>query len=254
MRALLGFDIADGAIFDLSRRSTQQAVLRLIRAKKVWYVHMGTPCSVWSIARRGINNLQKARTLEVLGVDFALFTSEVVRECFRCGLKFTVENPATSKIWSFDPIAHLAALPGVFHIDFDMCEFHVNHKKPTRLLTNMISLKSLSKRCSHARSHPALKGSATTKAGAYPPELCRQWAVLAAAECPDAGFGDRSTWDATWLETLEKLVRRRDQLFIPSSVLPGRALRYLRAHQVGFGGCVGTLPAGTHDELDPSPQ
>ena len=54
------FDIKNGPQYDLTRRSTQQWVLSLIRSGRVWAIHLGTPCTIWSVARRGVRNLQKA--------------------------------------------------------------------------------------------------------------------------------------------------------------------------------------------------
>ena len=256
MRVMIGFELGRGARFDLSRRATQQLVLRLIRSKKVWYVHIGVPCSVWSIARRGVKNLHKAGVKETLGVEFALFAAEVVRECHRCSLSYSLENPSTSKIWSFEPIARLAALPGACHVDLHLCRYGFDHRKPIRLLTNLMSLKALSLRCNHSFRHFALQGSATTKSGAYPLQLCNRWSSLVAADCPDAGFGSAASWEHEWSEALEKLVRRREERISSPDIssasgLPGRALKYLRSNDVVFGGSVGNIAAGSHEHLNP---
>ena len=63
--------------FDLSRRPVQLSVLRFIREGRVWGVHCGTPCTIWSQARTVVSNNKKNRKKERLGRLFAAFTREV---------------------------------------------------------------------------------------------------------------------------------------------------------------------------------
>ena len=116
-------DIVFGRQYDLSRRATQRAVLKLIRSGVVWYVHFGTPCCVWSIARTKVTNICKAEQKEQLGLEFALFTAECCRLLSRLSIFFSIENPATSRLWQFGPIASLQSLPSVFFVCFTMCAF-----------------------------------------------------------------------------------------------------------------------------------
>ena len=71
---MVAFEILRGAAFDLTRRTTQQLALGLIRSGWVAYVHLGTPCTVWSVARRGITNWVKARKKEEVSVALTLFS------------------------------------------------------------------------------------------------------------------------------------------------------------------------------------
>ena len=95
------FEIPSGPTFDLSRGGTQSAILQLIRTGRAWAVHLGTACSVWSIARKGVKNIPKAKAKGRLGVEFALFTTALVRECQRCRVKWSIGNPRISLLWSF---------------------------------------------------------------------------------------------------------------------------------------------------------
>ncbi|CAE8674891.1 unnamed protein product [Polarella glacialis] len=70
-------EILNGVQFDLTRHSAQEALLRLLRTGRVWYVHMGTPCTVWSRARHGLTNMARARAKETVGVELALFSVAV---------------------------------------------------------------------------------------------------------------------------------------------------------------------------------
>ena len=106
-------DTLFGPVFDLTHRATQQVVLRWIRNGWVFYIHFGTPCQAWSIARRNIGDFAKARLKELVAVSLALFTAECVRLCHRCGVLWSIENPATSKLRNFSPISSLCGLGGV---------------------------------------------------------------------------------------------------------------------------------------------
>ena len=81
---------------------------------------MGTPCTVWSRARHNIKNLRKAQIKEQPSVATALFTCRVARECLKHNVKFSSENPQTSRLWEFAPIADLFCEPGVFYVKFDI--------------------------------------------------------------------------------------------------------------------------------------
>ena len=270
-------ELALGVEFDLTRRATQQAVLALVRTGKVWAVHLGTPCSAWSIARRGVTNHVKARNKELISVELALFSSELVVECSRCGVRWSIENPSSSKLWSFEPISKLLALPGARFFHFNMCRYGVNHLKPTSLLTDISALEPLSKRCNHAKRHVPLAGSArvigpdgrphwvsaTAAAAAYPLDLCKQWSRLLRDEAPVGASGPQPVWIARWCEDLHGLVRRSrrevgDRRLNAvakvvgderATVFPGTADKYLRKHDVVFGGSVGLIAAGTHAKV-----
>ena len=51
LRCYPDIEVAKGSVFNMIRPSSQRRVLDFIRAGKIWYVHLGTPCCVWS--RRG---------------------------------------------------------------------------------------------------------------------------------------------------------------------------------------------------------
>ena len=152
-------------------------------------MHLGTPCTVWSIARRGIRNWAKARQKEEVSIALTIFSVEVYRECCRCGVGVSIENPLSSKIWEFFLVRELAALPNSRFIAFDLCRFGSEYRKPTGLLTTVAALEQLALRCNHSYRHIPAAGSVrvrdggryrwvarTTLAGAYPPQLCRKWA------------------------------------------------------------------------------
>ena len=130
-------------------------------------------------------------------VEFALFTAEVIRCCHRHGVLWSVENPLSSKLWSFDPISKLHSLPGTADFFFDMCRYGSQFKKPTKILSNIAGLSKLSARCTRDHSHTAAQGTQkvfvdgiskhvrnTTLVGAYPAKLARGWAFLVSRALP----------------------------------------------------------------------
>eukprot|EP00959_Pyramimonas_sp_CCMP1952_P108108 2260037-Pyramimonas_sp.AAC.1 len=88
--------------------------------------------STWfALARRGIKNWERARQQELVGVELAIFSAEVARECQKCRVSWSIENPRGSKIWAFHPICELCRLPGVVKVVLDQCQYSVPWKKPT---------------------------------------------------------------------------------------------------------------------------
>ena len=201
-----GVDNKRGVEFDLTRRSTQSEILRWVRSGLVWFVHIACPCTIWSVARRGIRNFVKARAKEEVGIGLALFAVELIREATRAGVGWSLENPKSSKLWSFPPVSALGSLPGTCVIDCDFCRFGSAHKKPTRLLTNRHALVGLSKLCLRNHSHVELSGRVRTQihpgsfksilrtelASEYPLVFCDEFAECLLSCAPDSAFGSDS--------------------------------------------------------------
>ncbi|CAK0875589.1 unnamed protein product, partial [Prorocentrum cordatum] len=80
---------------------------------------------------------------EAIAVELALFTAEVCTLASRCGVLWSLENPASSGLWEFGPVVDLMGLPEVFKVTFHMCQYEVSHKKPTTILANMLALRGL---------------------------------------------------------------------------------------------------------------
>ena len=186
-RVLPDFEVSKQKCFDLLCPATQEFILKLILNRRVWYIHLGTPCTVWSRARHNLNkNLFKARRKEAIGVSLALFSACVIRQCLISGIMFTLENPQSSRWWEFGPIRDLFMDKRVCFFTFHMFAWGMPYKKATSFMTNVLELACLQKRCSGDHRHEHLRGSETVlvkrtrnktaAAGAYPSSLCKAWA------------------------------------------------------------------------------
>lgn len=211
MACLYPFEIHQGWEFDLTRPATQALILEMIQAGLIWYIHAGVPCTVWSVARRGITNHPRARAREEVSVELTMFCVAAFRALSRLGRYWSLENPASSRLFQFRPVVDLFGLPAVHLVTWDMCAWGEPHKKPTSLLTNMTSLSSLAQRCRRDHPHRLLSGqepyrtadgklkwrSKTSAAGEYPLGLCRAWALAARENAPSAAWQADTTEFAT---------------------------------------------------------
>jgi len=183
----------------------------LIEAKIIFYIHFGTPCSSFSVARKndggppplrdrhhlwGLPGLRPQDQKKVtMGTEFMFFTQRMARLCSQFEVAWSLENPASSFIWVMPPILELAQAPQVKTITLDMCRFGSSHKKPTSIMA-FFSLQGLEKRCNmvdQPHQHEPLVGTVvingtkvfrTKLAQVYPDGLCAEWAALAAKVTP----------------------------------------------------------------------
>ena len=188
---LTGIDFLQGPHHDLRRRTTQLVVLSWIRSGRVRYVHLGTPCTVFSPARHGIRNFQRAHDREREGLEFALFTAEVIETCNRYHVYWSLENPQRSKLFSVPLLSRQLQESHVKRFELDFCMYGEAYRKPTSIFTNLDMLQELVVRCVHTRHQEVLRGSErnfvdgkwitapkTKRAGAYPHQLVAKWAQI----------------------------------------------------------------------------
>ena len=186
LKCIDGFDILISKDFDATLSHVQRAIFKIIRTGDIRYLHMGTPCTVFSRARRSITNFLKARKKEMIGCELAFFSAELAIYCHNNKIYWSIENPRSSRLWEFPAILGIMSLDGVHCVDFPMCAYNQRFKKPTRILTNNPALVELHRECVHHRHPEILKGrvfhpdkgwvNRTSLAGSYPDELCRHWA------------------------------------------------------------------------------
>ena len=142
---------------------------------------------------------------ELRGNCLANVVSELCWRLHRRGCFFSVENPKGSYVRGYGPIADLLEVG--WHVDFHQCMYgltppHLRDsnpdnkliKKPTRLLTNVPTLKRLSVFCDGSHDHFECLGtvkvdnrrvSVASAAGEYPGPLCAAWASLVASAARD---------------------------------------------------------------------
>ena len=137
-----GVELKKSSHFDLCRPDLQVLILQLIREGHLYYVHLGTPCTIWSRARRGIRNWARAEEKERIGLQLALFSARVIECCEQNDVYWSLENPHSSKLFQFAPIARWLALRHAHEVVWDMCRFGGRYQKRTRLVTTLPALRT----------------------------------------------------------------------------------------------------------------
>eukprot|EP00438_Fugacium_kawagutii_P002204 Skav236698 [mRNA] locus=scaffold4101:93982:96339:- [translate_table: standard] len=191
-----GIDNKNGVQYDLRRRSTQLLVISWVKSGLVSYVHLGTPCTVFSRARHGIRDNAGARERERIGLELAFFTAELIITCSRYNVYWSLENPRHSRLFDLPVLVDILHAGDVRRVDIDFCMYHEPYKKPTSIFTNFHALQSLARTCNHRKHAVTLRGSEMVKvdgkmvsqpktraAGAYPVQLASMWAQAVRACC-----------------------------------------------------------------------
>ena len=92
-----------------------------------------------------------------------------------------VEQPATSLMWLYEPVAELINKPEVYVAKTDVCMFGAPWRKPTSIAANFLNIMRLQRTCNGKHSHISLQGTApcgkswTAIASPYWPEFAKQW-------------------------------------------------------------------------------
>ena len=185
-----------------------QHIELLIDHGVISFIHFGTPCSSFSVARKndggppplrdaahlwGLPGLSpKDHDKVLLGNKFMELTAKLARHCSMRGVGWSIENPATSFLWSMPLMVELQQLLGVKLFWLDMCRFGSKHKKPTAALST-IDLAAMALQCDkddRPHVHEPLTGTImvdgrkifrTRLAQVYPAQLCEQWAAIIVA-------------------------------------------------------------------------
>ena len=226
VRALSGaclepVELKDGGHFDMRRRTSQLVVLSWLKSGRVTYIHLGTPCTVFSRARHGIRDTERAREKERVGLELALFSAEIIEVCNRYGVKWSLENPRNSRLYDVPVLSQLLRRSGVIRVDLDFCRFGEPYKKPTSIFTNFSALSVMQRSCNHRRHQTVLRGSQvvtlqgkrvsvpkTQAAGAYPLQLAHIWAQTLIDTLGKASK-DSELLNLQWTDELKKCVSRR---------------------------------------------
>ena len=176
-------DARAGRMFDITDRAVEQVIRKWITSGKIGYIHFGTPCTRWSIARRA-RTLDSARSL--VGLQCAQFTLRMLRLCTQFGVRWSVENPVSSGLFRWSPLASFLQSHPHHRVVYHNCRFGAPYKKSTCIVTDIPGLLNLGKLCRGDHTHIPLNGRVetfgrelawvTSLAGQYPPALCWQWA------------------------------------------------------------------------------
>ena len=131
--------------------------------------------------------------------------------CHHGNTRFSIENPAASRFWEWEPLKRRLRRARARRIAFPQCAFGTPFKKPTVLWTDCEALGHLERVCTCSGHSERLQGLVkppggkwvwkTSLASAYPPTLCRAYARAVHAAAPRAAHradGEdalRSRWE-----------------------------------------------------------
>ena len=152
----IAVDVQRGPQYDLSRDDVIEGILAHMRAGSVRAIWLGTPCSSWSLARRGYPGapggplrlkgrciwghplaLRRAadRRKIKLGNRLAKCTARIIEAAVEHKVPIALENGNTSRLWHFPPIADCCQLPSTRKLVTDMCQHRTRWRKRTRIQT-----------------------------------------------------------------------------------------------------------------------
>jgi hypothetical protein len=146
------FELSHGEAFDLHVPKVLAVVLHWIFTGLVWYVHLGTPCTPWSVATPSPEKHAElaSRSLKA--------TCMVIRACHRKGTYWTLENPWLSGLFTCHAVQRIRTLTQAALIRVDMCRFGAPFRKSTGFLGSLPNLASLGLRCQGGHTHERLAG------------------------------------------------------------------------------------------------
>ena len=189
-------DILYNPEFDVLNPLFFAVILGLIFERLIRVLHLGPPCSSFSMAvnrfpvyamrdakhPEGFGNLPPHRRIKVqLGNALAEIAERLAQAQVKAGNYWMLEQPATSLMWLYKPIAKLIAGDGVYIVVTDVCMFGAPWRKPTSIAGNFPGLLKLRRRCNGQHKHITLQGTApcgkswTAVASPYWPEFVRVW-------------------------------------------------------------------------------
>ena len=152
-------DIVYNPDFDLLNPLFLSVVLGLIFERLVRLMHLGPPCSSFSMAvnrfasyamrssdePQGFDDLPPHREEKVrLGNALAEVSSRLAEAQDKAGNFWMLEQPATSLMWLFAPIAALIAKVTTFLVVIGVCMFGAPWRKPTTLAATFADIQQLS--------------------------------------------------------------------------------------------------------------
>ena len=152
-------------------------------------LHLGTPCTRWSVART--SSASSTCAADRLGLLCARRSAVLIRLCHVHHVYGALENPASSKFLQWRPLRTQVERQRAVSVTLHMCAYGAAWLKPTTVVGTLpVTFVENGKKENCWR---------TSLAGRYPPRLCRAWAALADAAAPanaraDGGEAPLSEW------------------------------------------------------------
>ena len=173
---------------DVTNQEVADLLIQHITLGRVSGVWLGTPCSSWSLARRGragrpggpLRTIGKfiwghpdalARPRDKRKIEqgnlLAEVSFQIIRACHLHSTPWAIENPGSSRIWKTPIFLEVKSWEGVDVRLTHMCVYGEAYKKPTRIMAGLCRPGYLSQKCKCTRGHQALVGEALARAQEY---------------------------------------------------------------------------------------
>lgn len=208
LRTAVPFDDGNGEHFDLTRPPIGSAVLSWIVRQLLWWMHLGTPCRILSVAGRSFKRKKEEMQMCLANVDFCV---RVILFCLKHNVHFSLENLLSSGIWELKQMAKLLSDERVYVADFHCCAYQCSYLKPTRVISSRQNILSLVATCRGNHAHEHLRGTVvlptkrlvvkasetcsgsfshwkTSLAGAYSFALLHKWSQIIADTADGSAF------------------------------------------------------------------
>ena len=225
-------DVRFGEEHDLTKPSVQKTILSWIYGRRVGFVWLGTPCTSFSIAKKGTSEHGKAHDSR----STVAFSCRVIEVCTSLGIPWAVENPKSSRLWKIPRAVKIFEKSRSLDVCFPLCSYGTSYQKWTRIRTTYAPLGDLASSCHCVIQHDRLHGMfrsygsssrkfewKTTSASHYPPALSRRVAsLLVDGGCVASAAGCEKPWAKRWLDDLLGQRRGRDCAeFVPVGLEAG---------------------------------
>ena len=129
-------------------------VRQWLTSRRLWFVHFGTPCTPWSVAREGKNRPADAAAFRCVRV-----TMRLLQLCVRHRVHWSIENPVSSGLFKWPPLCKSLSRHARASIVYDCCAFGAPYFKPTRIDSSLEHLSALARTCPGGHAHEHLQGT-----------------------------------------------------------------------------------------------
>lgn len=200
---------------DVDNPVVQAVLLAAIDAGLLWYIHLATPCKLWSGARTTGLSLVPIGVIAftVMVLERVAAWNDRASQWQRKPMIVSLENPAGSMLFSVPEVESAMKKLGMRAITYSCCAFGACYKKDSVIWTNG-PLSALGRQCSDLppHTHEILEGTAilrgadgkrkkvwkTSLSAAYVPDLCREWAELLRRAAPPGASGHATLLEPDW--------------------------------------------------------